>query len=54
VRAARESVNHTMSSAREAGEWARKAFSEATTQATRLGRAAREVATTGRNASLAH
>jgi hypothetical protein len=28
VRAARESVNHTMSSAREAGEWARKAFSE--------------------------
>jgi hypothetical protein len=52
VRTAREGVNRAVSSAQDVGEWAREAVSGATNRATRFAGAARDVATTGRNASL--
>lgn len=52
ARTARESVNRAMSGVQDVGGWAREAVTEVTKRATRFGGAAREVGTTGRNASL--
>jgi hypothetical protein len=52
VRTAREGMNRAMSSAQGIGDWARETVSDVTNQASRFGGAARDVASTGRDATL--
>ncbi|WP_445183464.1 ferritin-like domain-containing protein [Pseudonocardia sp. Cha107L01] len=53
IRTAREGLNLAMNSAHEVGAWAREAVSDVTNRAARFGGAARDIASTGRDASLA-